>query len=72
MTMTEDLPTFSVHKHMVTYENPKVVTDGIVLYKEATIEIDTTNMRQDFLTHLMYYLGEGQIRVKVARTKEQA
>ena len=65
------LPTFSVHEHMITYENPKVITDGIVLYREATIEIDTTNMRQDFLLHLMHYLGEGKIRVKVARMKEQ-
>jgi hypothetical protein len=65
------LPTFSVHNHMVTYENPKVITDGIVLYREATIEIDTTSMEQDFLLHLMHYLGEGKIRVKVARMKEQ-
>jgi hypothetical protein len=66
-----DLPTFSVHEHMVTYENPKVITDGIVLYREATIEIDTTGMRSDFVQRLMYHMGEGHIRVKVARMKEQ-
>ena len=65
------LPTFSVHEHMVTYENPKVITDGIVLYREATIEIDTTKMRQDFLLYLMHHLGEGHIRVRVARLKEK-
>ncbi|CAB4131003.1 hypothetical protein UFOVP123_51 [uncultured Caudovirales phage] len=69
--MTEALPTFSVHEHMVTYENPKSITDGIVLYKEATIEIDTRTMRSDFLQRLMYHMGEGHIRVKVARMKEQ-
>lgn len=66
-----ELPTFSVHEHMVTYENPKCITDGIVLYREATIEIDTASMRSDFLQLLMYHMGEGHIRVKVARMKEQ-
>lgn len=67
-----ELPTFSVHEHMVTYENPKVITDGIVLYREATIEIDTTGMSQTFLHLLMHHMGEGNIRVKVARVKEQS
>jgi hypothetical protein len=65
------LPTFSVHEHMVTYENPKVITDGIVLYREATIEIDSSHMGQDFLLRLMYHMGEGHIRVKVAKIKDQ-
>jgi hypothetical protein len=68
--MNQTLPTFSVHEHMVTYENPKSITDGIVLYKEATIEIDTSHMRTDFLHRLMYHMGEGHIRVKVARMKD--
>lgn len=67
-----ELPTFSVHEHMVTYENPKVITDGIVLYREATIEIDTTHMSQTFVHLLMHHMGEGNIRVKVARVKEQS
>ena len=66
------LPTFSVHEHMVTYENPKVITDGIVLYREATIEIDTTNMSQTFVQLLMHHMGEGNIRVRVAKLKEQS
>jgi hypothetical protein len=66
-----DLPTFSVHEHMVTYENPKAIIDGIMLYKEATIEIDTRTMSQTFVQLLMHHMGEGHIRVKVARVKEQ-
>ena len=66
--MTE-LPTFSVHEHRVTYENPKCITDGIVLYREATLEIDTTKMSQEFLLRLMWHMGEGHISVRVARMK---
>ena len=65
------LPTFSVHEHMVTYENPKVIIDGIMLYREATIEINTKDMSQTFLHLLMHHMSEGHIRVKVARVKEQ-
>ena len=67
-----ELPTFSVHEHMVTYENPKCITDGIVLYREATIEIDTTTMSQTFVHLLMHHMSEGHIRVKVAKVKEQS
>lgn len=67
-----DLPTFSVHQSTVVYENPKMITDGIVVYREATIEIDTTNMGRKFLLQLMHHLGEGDIRVKVGRMKEQS
>jgi hypothetical protein len=56
---------------MVTYENPKAIIDGIMLYKEATIEIDTRTMSQTFVQLLMHHMGEGHIRVKVARVKEQ-
>jgi hypothetical protein len=66
------IPTFSVHEHNIVYENPKVITDGIVMYREATIEIDTKEMSQTFLHLLMHYMSEGHIRVKVARAKEQA
>lgn len=65
------LPTFSVHEHMVTYENPKVIIDGIMLYREATIEINTKDMSQTFLHLLMHHMGEGHIRVKVAKLKEK-
>ena len=70
--MTERIPVFNVHEHMVTYENPRVVLDGIVLYREATLEIDTTKMSQDFLLRLMWHMGENHIRVKIARMKGAA
>jgi len=66
-----DLPTFSVHKHMLTYENPKMITDGFLAYQEACIEIDTKTMSSTFVQLLMHHMGEGHIRVKVARVKEQ-
>jgi len=62
------IPTFSVHDNKVVYENP--ITDGVA--QEATIEIDTGVMSQTFLHLLMHYMGEGHIRVKVSRVKEQA
>ena len=65
------LPTFNVHEHMVTYENPKVIIDGIMLYREATIEINTKDMSQTFLHLLMHHMSEGNICVKVAKVKEQ-
>lgn len=65
-------PTFSVYQHTMVYENPKVIMDGLVMYREATIEIDTKDMSQTFLHLLMHHMGEGNIRVKVARMKEAA
>jgi hypothetical protein len=64
-----DLPTFSVRENTITHENPTVITDGIMVCKEAYIEIDTSHMGQDFVLRLMYHMGEGHIRVKVARMK---
>ena len=66
------IPTFSVHDSMVVYENPKCISDGIVLYQEASIEINASHMRSDFLQRLMYHMGEGHIQVKVARLKEHS
>lgn len=67
-----DLPMFTVHESTVTHENPKVITDGLRLYHEAHIEIDATKMTSGFLHMLMYHMGEGNIRVKIAKPKEQA
>jgi len=66
-----DLPTFTVHESTVTHENPKVIVDGLRLCHEAHIEIDTTKMSSEFLHRLMWHMGEGHIRVKIARPKEQ-
>jgi hypothetical protein len=65
------IPTFSAYEHKIVYENPKCISDGIVLYKEATIEINTRHITDQFLQRLMYHMGEGHIQVKVARMKEQ-
>jgi hypothetical protein len=66
-----DLPTFSVRENTITHENPTVITDGIMVCQEAYIQIDTNHMGQEFLLRLMYHMGEGHIRVKVAKLKEQ-
>jgi hypothetical protein len=64
------LPTFSVYESKIVYENPKCITDGFLMYREATIEIDTKHIQDSFLQRLMYHMGEGHIQVKVARLKE--
>ena len=65
------LPTFSVNQKTITHENPKVISDGLVMCQEAYIEIDTTSMSQTFVHLLMHHMGEGNIRVRVAKVKEQ-
>ena len=64
------LPTFSVRENTITHDNPTLITDGIMVCQEAFIEIDTTSMSQTFVHLLMHHMGEGNIRVKVARLKE--
>lgn len=66
------IPTFSVHEHTITHENPKVISDGLVVCQEAYIEIDTKGMSQTFVHLLMHHMGEGNIRVRVAKIKEAA
>lgn len=65
------LPTYTMHGHNMVYENPKAIIDGLVAYREAAIDIDTRGMSQTFLQLLMHHMSEGNIRVKVARTKEE-
>jgi hypothetical protein len=65
------LPIFSVRDNTITHENPTVITDGIMVCQEAFIEIDTASMSQTFVHLLMHHMGEGNIRVKMARLKEQ-
>ena len=61
---------FNVTGNTVTFENPKVLTDGLMLYREAHIEIDAEKMSSGFLHLLMWHMGEGHIKVKVANKKE--
>ena len=65
------LPTFSVRDKTITHENPTLISDGLVVCQEAFIQIDTTTMSQTFVHLLMHHMGEGHIRVKVAKVKEQ-
>jgi len=67
-----ELPTFSVRDRFITHENPTLISDGLVVCQEAFIQIDTSHMGQEFLLRLMYHMGEGHIRVKVAKVKEPA
>lgn len=69
--LAENLPTFEVNRHTITHRNPKMITDGIMVCKEAYIEIETTKMSQTFIQLLMHHMGEGHIRVRMAE-KEQS
>jgi hypothetical protein len=67
-----ELATFSVRENIITHENPKVISDGLMVCQEAFIEIDVSLMGSEFVQFLMYHMGEGNIRVKVAKVKEQS
>lgn len=66
------IPTFTVQNKTITHENPTLLSDGLVVCQEAFIEIDTTSMSQTFVHLLMHHMSEGNIRVKVAKIKEQS
>jgi hypothetical protein len=42
------------------------VVAAMVVSQEAFIEIDSTHMSQEFLLKLMYHIGQGNIRVRIA------
>lgn len=63
------IPTFSFYAHKIVYDNPECISDGIKIYKNATIEINAKHISDQFLIHLIYHLGEGDIQVKVALTE---
>jgi hypothetical protein len=42
------------------------VVAAMVISQEAFIEIDSSGMSQEFLLKLMYHIGQGNIRVKIA------
>jgi hypothetical protein len=65
--MTNDeTPVFSVHGPRIRVRRPRTVVAAMVISQEAFIEIDSTHMSQDFLMKLMYHVGQGNIRVKIA------
>jgi hypothetical protein len=65
--MTNDeTPVFSVHGPRIKTRKPRTLIAASMVSQEAFIEIDSTHMSQDFLMKLMYHIGQGNIRVKIA------
>ena len=65
--MTNDeTPVFSVHGPRIKVRKPRVLVAAMTISQEAYIEIDSTSMSQEFLLKLMYHVGQGNIRVKIA------
>ncbi len=65
--MTEDeTPVFSVHGPRIRVRRPRTVVAAMVISQEAFIEIDSTHMSQEFLLKLMYHIGQGNVRVRIA------
>ena len=50
--------------------SPGMVTDGLVVSREAFIELDTADMRSDFVKFFQHYFEAGMIRVRVAEVKD--
>jgi hypothetical protein len=59
-------PVFSVNGPRIRVRKPRTLIAASVASQEAFIEIDSAQMGQDFLWNLMYHIGQGNIRVKVA------
>lgn len=53
----------------VVIRAPKMIFDGLVMTREAFIEMDASQMRQDFLQMFVHYHDKGLIRVRVAEIK---
>ena len=53
-------------KFKIVVREPQWRSTGICVTKEAFIELDTLNMRNDFVNMFVYYHKVGAIRVKVA------
>ena len=62
----DETPVFSVHGPRIRVRRPRTVVAAMVISQEAFIEIDSSGMGQDFLMKLMYHIGQGNIRVKIA------
>lgn len=65
--MIDTIPTFELTDHKIITRKPRTVIAGMILSQEAFIEIDTRNMRQQFIKELMYHIGQQNITVKVAQ-----
>lgn len=67
----EDMAMFSVHGPRITARRPCLLVAGSVVAREAFIEIDSSNMSQDFLLRLMHYIGSGEVRVMVSQVSQE-
>ena len=64
------LPTYEINGNIITFTNPKMVTDGGCMCNETFIEIDTDKMSQPLLMELMFHLGEGNIYLKTIKANK--
>lgn len=65
--MTDDnVPIFSVHGPRIKVRKPRVLVAAMTVSQEAFIEIDSSSMSQEFLLKLMFHVGQGNIRVRIA------
>ncbi len=62
----DNVPIFSVHGPRIKVRKPRVLVAAMTVSQEAFIEIDSTHMSQEFLMKLMYHIGQGNIRVRIA------
>jgi hypothetical protein len=56
-------------QYKIVVRDPVTISNGMLITKDAFIELDAPNMRSDFLKFFQHYYNEGMIRVKVARIK---
>lgn len=65
--MSDDsIPIFSVYGPRIKVRKPRLLVAAMTVSQEAFIEIDSSHMSQEFLLKLMYHVGQGNIRVKIA------
>ena len=69
--MTDETPIFSVSGPRIKVRKPRVLVAAMTVSQEAFIEIDSTSMSQEFLLKLMYHVGQGNIRVRIAEVSHE-
>lgn len=69
--LNNDTPVFSVQGPRIKVRRPRTVVAAMTISQEAFIEIDSTQMGQEFLLKLMYHIGQGGIRVRVAEVDRE-
>jgi hypothetical protein len=70
--MSDDsTPIFSVQGPRIKVRRPRTLVAAMTISQEAFIEIDSTQMSQEFLLKLMFHIGQGGIRVRVAEVDRE-